>query len=97
MSEQTKTLMVDVWTKKPVSKGEIARAIDYFRRENVDRPDELILGVEAARELQANAEPYDFLNIDTYMGLKWKVDGELEPKEWRVRKSDVKVYALEEW
>lgn len=96
MGSLTKTFTVDVWTEKPISEGEIHKAYYLFRRENIDEPTELIMGVEACREFQRTVDIAKIASIDTYMGMKWYCDGEIGPKKWHVRRSSSKTYQLKE-
>lgn len=96
MNTQTRIEMIDVWTEKPISKGEIAIAVDLFRRYNIDRPEQLICGIDAYRDLYKELDMSRSTTLDTYMGLRIKTEPELLPKEWRVRKATSKTYELKE-
>lgn len=87
-AEKIVTITSDVWTGKQISDFEVQEAIFLFKKENYDRPDELVVSPQSASDFMAN--------VKQYAGLLIKVDYDLKPEEWRVRKSDVKHYGIEE-
>lgn len=96
MSEITRTLMVDVWTNKPISEDEIHKAYYLSMQENADRPTELVMGVEACAEFNRFIDIARMADINTYMGMKWRCDGEMDDNKWFVRRSVPKTYALKD-
>jgi hypothetical protein len=92
-----KSIIVDIVGDEPISKGAIAVAIDIFRANYIDRPEILLVGIDAHRDLLNLAMPELSMSVtpNTYFGLHIRVDPDLEDNEWRVRKVDTKTYALE--
>lgn len=99
-AEKIVTITSDVWTGKQISDFEVQEAIFLFKKENYDRPDELVVSPQSASDFMArlsSTSPFRYTaNVKQYAGLLIKVDYDLKPEEWRVRKSDVKHYGIEE-
>lgn len=98
--EKIVTITSDVWTGKQISEFEVQEAIFLFKKENYDRPDELVVSPQSASDFMArlsSISPFIYsANMKEYAGLLIKIDYNLKPEEWRVRKSDVKHYVIEE-
>lgn len=98
MSDRLKreTIIEDVWVTKPISETAVNEAYDAFRSQYIGSPTKLVMHPEASMDFVAGLkEPSMNLTPNTYMGMDFELDRDLDEKEWCVRLSVSKTWAIE--
>lgn len=95
MSNIVRSYSAEITGDKPCSEENIHKAYFLFRKNFIDEPEEIVLSSLAYMNYHQTAK-FRSYELETIMGMKVIHDSNIGDGEWSVRKTDRKVYALDE-
>lgn len=91
----SRKVLVDIICNEPITPDSVAGARYAFKYHNAENADILAMHHKALRELHKTMER-QYIDLNTYQGLKIYHDSDLRVGEWRVRKINERIEDLKD-